>query len=90
MVGDFGGEAILYGNISYYSTDIAAAWEVVHKFVPEPFEERPPNIKIVHNGFKWFVRVTIRQIAKTDGEKRATADTLPLAICRAALKAVSA
>ena len=61
-----------------YSTSISAAWEVVEKL-------RTPQshgivIAIGHNGFRV-------DIYKADDEWDAYADTLPLAICRAAWKA---
>jgi len=59
-----------------YSTDIAAAWQVVEKF---------PGVTIQHNPDtnRWHV-----YLRKVEGGY-ADADTAPLAICRAALLAVS-
>lgn len=75
------------GVVPEYSTDIAAAWEVVEKL----------------RGRKWFVEVTVRTPHYDDVEvvlcrgfdnrlpvkpsHYAVADTAPLTICRAALSA---
>lgn len=60
-----------------YSTDIAAAWEVVEKFKPEV------EICCLHNG---TYRAWLGAPLKT--EWHGFAPIAPLAICRAALKAV--
>ena len=62
-----------------YSTDIAAAWEVVEKMR----EDYEPRIELWDEGWE----VTI--LTGTDrGSASGRALTAPLAICRAALKAV--
>lgn len=70
--------------VPYYSTDIAATWEVVEKvaslgcgYMVEDAEEG--HICTFFKGFKFPRRID---------EYEAEADTAPLAICRAALKAV--
>ena len=79
----------LFLGIPRYSTHIAAAWQVV-----ETMCERDQRPDLVHNGDAWIVSVTG---PKGDGAEgllssmyvyRAKADTAPLAICLAALKAV--
>ena len=68
-----------YGGPQCYSTDIAAAWEVVEK-IREDYE---PRIELWDEGWE----VTI--LTGTDrGSASGRALTAPLAICRAALKAV--
>lgn len=75
-----------YSQYKNYSTDIAAAWEVVEKL---PFSGRP----YIHLGLcdtytdspRWFVEVDLDGPFKRVLVK---ADTAPHAICLAALKAV--
>jgi len=69
-----------------FSTDISAAWEVVEKLAYEP------TVQGVYE--KLSVVVTVRLYsneeawAKIEGRSWTKAETAPLAICRAALKAV--
>jgi hypothetical protein len=66
----------------FYSTEIRAAWEVV-----EALNERGFGVEVFRYGKaeglerEWFVSI---------GDTEADADTAPLAICRAALKALDA
>ena len=60
-----------------FSTSIAAAWEVVDRFNSSFMDATEPSLGI---DFLFF---------HNDCEVRGTATTVPLAICRAALKAVS-
>lgn len=62
-----------YGTLPNYSTDIAAAWEVVEKLA------KP--LKVVWTGKVWVCAVF-------EEEYSHEADTAPLAICRAALSRV--
>lgn len=61
-----------------YSTDIAAAWRVVEKLI-EPTIER--------HGSRWSV-TCLREAPQDTRWIEVDADTAPLAICLAALKAV--
>lgn len=63
------------GHISppHYSTDIAAAWEVIEKF---------PGASMRHTGKFWFCDLW------QDDYEYSQAETAPLAICRAALLVV--
>jgi hypothetical protein len=70
-----------YADVLHYSTQIADAWLVVEKF---------PNVAIFGPNDSWLVR-----FSDDDGsiythpvDEPARADTAPLAICLAALKAV--
>ena len=70
-----------------YSTDIAAAWEVVEKLAPDLYvtieDERHNSERFVSCWFRgdlWD---------NPNAEYLAQAGTVPLAICRAALKAVA-
>lgn len=67
------------GNITYppYSTDIAAAWQVVEK------TRLFTHCDITQLDDKWA-------ISNWANDSSVEADTAPLAICRAALKAISA
>lgn len=65
--------------IPYYSTDIAAAWDVLVKLYEEG---RSPILNTVHGG--WFCCFGRDAYAVIKKDKRAA----PLAICRAALKVV--
>jgi len=70
-------------DVPEYSTDIAAAWLVVEKFLPhfriECFED---SVNTDEKG--WHCDIwTVRGHACAEG-----CDTAPLAICRAALKAI--
>lgn len=58
-----------------YSTDIAAAWQVI-----ERLKKLKPIISYDPYSEKWYVRF--------NGGESCSADTVMLAICRAALKAV--
>jgi len=65
-------------EIPCYSTDIAAAWEVVEKFTKDKIDV---NVQYLFegecdNGVDWNCLI---------GESMLEADTAPLAICRAAL-----
>jgi hypothetical protein len=78
-----------YANVRKYSTDIAAAWQVV-----ERFDRRLVDIDIrsdtQDDGELWGAGF-IEYFEEGEGFKAigsAAADTAPLAICRAALKAV--
>ncbi len=72
-----------------YSTDIAAAWEVV-----ELFQKRGTiNLRFFQGGgpeVAWKVRIRPDILRDGDPGVEEAAETAPLAICRAALKAVGA
>lgn len=65
---------------TFYSTDIAAAWEVVEKFKENWVVEVGVN-----GGFYWCDMDNYKGVL---GFHSARADSAPLAICRAALLAV--
>lgn len=78
------------------SADIAAAWQVVEKLCDRPGVEfmvklMEPSAKKLY-GFRWYAAVTVSdscdQTEEFDRTYTAFADTAPLAICLAALKAV--
>jgi len=62
----------------YYSTNISAAWEVVEKY-KDKFES------MYYEFGKWVV---LWAFNSDDGAESIKAETVPLAICRAALLAV--
>jgi hypothetical protein len=75
--------------VPHYSTDIAAAWEVVEKMsqkyhwrIQSPFDV----------GDEWYAGLTPRSVTGWNGrpDHYAGAPSAPLAICLAALKAVGA
>lgn len=72
-------------DVSHYSANISAAWEVVEKLQAEPLEyyfgiNRTPSIPYEKTGrTHWHCEL---------GGKMGYADTAPLAICKAALLAV--
>ena len=73
------------GIIPHYSTDIAAAWLVVEKM---RLRYRVDICAYVATGWKAIDGVTVK-VYSTDIENfEVNADTAPLAICRAALKAL--
>jgi len=80
--GERAGEQIPVRN---YSTDIAAAWEVVERLSAFGFAtvHRFDDTTIHPPLKKYSVEVSIRQ-----GMGRSVANTAPLAICLAALKAI--
>ena len=69
------------------STSIAAAWRVVEKFCDEKSANFPQDVHVEWNGFHWFCYLNTEQMIATENDA-ITADTAPLAICLAALKAV--
>jgi len=66
-------------DLLHYSTDIAAAWEVVNHFVSR--RKRPKIDRVAEN--EWRV-----QLDDFDENAVAYSSSAPLAICRAALLAV--
>ncbi len=68
-----------------YSTDIAAAWEVVEEMKKRVIYKYPvcPNIVYHHSDNLWWC-----EFFSGDWMRNASADTAPLAICRAGLLAV--
>ena len=75
------------GEPPHYSTDIAAAWEVVEKLWDEDFHVQFQLVHQVTAG-KWRVEFPTRKVPHHN-YVFAHADTASLAICRAALKAVA-
>lgn len=72
----------LYGDLYEFSTDIAAAWEVVEKL-----RERFAQVAIDVCGDLWRARLYLDSDTLAELFADATEDTAPLAICRAALLA---
>lgn len=72
-----------------YSTDIAAAWEVVEKMIEETEQDKDPMVFTLdihpHRQLNWDADFT--SVYMGGGHGYANADTAPLAICLAALKA---
>lgn len=81
-------------SINYYSTDIGAAWEVIEKICKpiEPFIEGQFWLDGLgftckgHDEGRWRCMITTER-KEQRVEVSADAETAPLAICRAALKA---
>ena len=74
-----------YELVPHYSTDIAAAWQVVEKLRTEGFD-----FFIETRGSRSPCSVEVFRTGKTSSEfdtGEIFADTVPLAICKAALKA---
>lgn len=89
---DWGSQAsqveIWHENLPHYSTDIAAAWQVVKKFNNKLTIQGPNSIDL-NEGFSYPDYWEIGFHEKSWSNKfRGVAETAPLAICRAALKAV--
>ena len=82
QIGDFDWEQI---EPYPYSTDIAAAWDVVEMMRNKVIYKYPvcPNIIYHHTDGLWHC-----EYFSGDWMRNATAPTAPLAICRAALLAV--
>lgn len=76
-----------------YSTDIAVAWEIVEKLKGKKWlgpEWKSPDTYMTQQGYPlgteaWYVRVEVKGLFEW-----VFGATAPLAICRAALKAVGA
>lgn len=83
------GKPVVYGALAplrCYSTDIAAAWEVVERFRDVGISVMQPGERPRGNpDRKWVI-----YIGYDDEQVEETADTAPHAICLAALKAVGA
>lgn len=75
------------GNLPHYSTDIAAAWEVVEKVSSMP-EFAMFDLDVVPVGVADPMRFSAR-VVLTDAV-RVCAETAPRAICLAALQAIGA
>lgn len=71
-------------GIPHFSNDIAAAWEVIEKLKDGPF--RQANLH-VENGFGHY-GIQLWDEREQRLMPGTYADTMPLAICRAALRAV--
>jgi hypothetical protein len=74
------------GYVKSYSTDIAAAWEVLDKLGPEWW----PEVGRMLGGKEWYCEICRGGPTPADVGPpfRVVAPTAPLAICLAALKAV--
>jgi hypothetical protein len=73
------------GELRCYSTEIAAAWEVVEKCLATfPDHERQAGVDAFEHRGALLWRITLRSGTGADAE------TAPLAICLAALEAVRA
>ena len=69
---------VVLGRLPYYSTDIAAAWQVVEKY------RCGFKLEFVDLYRRWYCEFTINENLQS-----ALAETSPHAICRAALLAVT-
>jgi hypothetical protein len=77
------GEIFLKNDVSHYSTDISAAWQVVEKLKREGYPN--PQLYTIDEDDLWHVAIrTHGDMGYDDTE----AETAPLAICRAALLAI--
>ena len=78
------GKLFMFDNLPHYSTDIAAAWQVVEKI-----KGKYRGVEIGYRLGGWFCQI---EDGTSDIDERyiaqAEADTAPLSICLAALKAV--
>ena len=75
------GELNVAARVPRYSTDIAAAWQVVEKF------GYSPSIHVFRShGGKWGCKISLSSDPNVDAEYFGFAETAPLAICLAALK----
>jgi hypothetical protein len=72
-------------HLAEYSTDIAAAWEVAEKLRADGLEISVHNSWPYNDGRRWCCDIMAH--GKWDNAK---AETAPLAICLAALKAIVA
>jgi hypothetical protein len=79
------GELFPNKTLPKYSTDIAAAWQVVEKMSSRKDWDEHPVCIVRNYAFKDMWTVELR-----DYDFDATAETAPLAICRAALLAAMA
>jgi len=76
---------VYYEGLPHYSTDIAAAWQVVESLRAMGFVVLISSPRPVH---AWGVEAWHLDVEHDRRRGEAYADTAPLAICRAALKAV--
>ena len=84
-----GAKVVFVENVPYYSTDIAAAWEVVNHLLCHGWDEKYFFRLHYDNVDLWDA--SFYKESSSDGggpDVWGTADTAPLAICLAALKAV--
>jgi hypothetical protein len=74
----------------HYSTDIAAAWLIVERL--RPAEDTRYGVTIESDGAGWYCTVEDADVEWDDPAHTSVAygETLPLAICRAALASVGA
>jgi hypothetical protein len=78
-----GAKVVFVENVPYYSTDIAAAWEVMENLVSTPGPNGDHHsVQVDYSG---DVVVVIDE--NEDWRVSAIAGTVPLAICLAALRA---
>jgi hypothetical protein len=77
-------------SVPPYSTDIAAAWQVVEKLKAKYPQRNDPiddeTFRIFYEGTAWPEEPWVAGFG--DSDNACSAATAPLAICRAALKAV--
>ncbi len=76
-------------RLRHYSTDIAAAWEVVEKVQANGWTFHVDDVGF-NNGIEGKWRVLLTEAETGDKHVFADGDTAPHAICLAALKAMSA
>jgi len=78
-----------YVDTPHFSTDIAAAWEVVEKFAGQVTIQGPISVGF-NEGESYPKCWTVGFTKNAWNNIRCEAETAPLAICRAALRAVEA
>lgn len=90
-VGEFGNQiwdspsqgAYLEDAIPNYSTDIASAWEVVEKMKEEGFQFVIGTSELFGKPVRYFVE--FKKEGTAFSHNRVYTDTVPLAVCRAAM-----
>lgn len=84
--------SFVIGVVPRYSTDIAAAWEVIKKLHSDGYGFSIDSYGFVFADFDLvpaFRVVLLPDSTSCEGEIKVNAKTVPLAICRAALKALT-
>ena len=74
-------EKLEYASVPEYSTDVSAAWEVIQKMV-----EAKVLMNISYGTKTWNVNFSTQKQYRKLVYDSSTAETITLAICRAALK----
>jgi hypothetical protein len=75
-----------YGRVSYYSSDIAAAWAVVEKMVADGWEAEFYGLQEMAPD-TWYCSLGTHGHGDLYGSYEGRAETAPQAICKAAVAA---